>query len=397
MTQLTLDQLRQACSRGGASVLTVVTELAPAAGEHAGVAPARYVSGSKPTYAFETRFVDGEPVTVTMLDQKASSINRVEDGIAQEIEAGDPLLCRLPRIVVTYPDRSATCYQLPHRAFDGHVRAGTVDGVPVTAHPAYVAARNCTAADARALLEMSPVSIVFGAWDSTRASHQVRFRSALVGEVIGVLADQSPLGRQIDPRGAARVDDISPSVRLEGKDMAALVDQQASELSSKNADRIRAEAKKGKGLVSGAALGLGSIPPSLDGLGLVSCRRIIRSQVLSFSALRQLRFGAGVEGDVACRVLLAALALHGVAVANEELLLRANCDLVEKGAPVVRIDGRNGAEIELDALTRDQTSALLHAAMEEASDKAGIRWEGQLFEITGNPLIAGGISADPEE
>lgn len=394
--KLSMEVLESACAPGGASVLTVVTELKPAAGEHAGVAPARYVTGSKPTYAFETRYVDGVAASTVVLDGKASSINRVEAAIAQAIEAGSDALTKMPRMLVRYPHQAAADYELPHRAFDGHIRAGSVDGHPVTDDSKYQAARNSTASNARALLEMSPVSVVFGAWDSTRASHQVRFRSALVGEIIGILADQSSEGRNLAPRGAARVDPISPSVRLSGADITTLADQQQSELSVKTFDKIQAEAKK-KGKVSGSSLGLGSIPPSLESPGLVACKRIIRSHVLSFSALRQLRFGAGPEGDVACRALLAALALHGLALANEELYLRANCDLTEASDPVVKLDGRNGVTRELESLTHEITEPLLAEAIQLAKAKAGISWEGQVFEVEGNPLIAGGMTADVEE
>jgi CRISPR-associated protein Csb1 len=53
-------------------------------------------------------------------------------------------------------------------------------------------------------------------------------------------------------------------------------------------------------------LGLGGIPPTLDTLAGVACIRIIRSDVLSFATLRQIRFGADAEGNAACRALLAA-------------------------------------------------------------------------------------------
>lgn len=51
--ELTFKMLLEACSPGGASNLSVTTELEPAAGLHAGVAPARYVRGNKGTYAYE--------------------------------------------------------------------------------------------------------------------------------------------------------------------------------------------------------------------------------------------------------------------------------------------------------------------------------------------------------
>lgn len=396
-TALTLQTLLDACAPGGASVLTVVTELAPAAGLHAGVAPARYVSGTQSTYAFETRFLDGEPVSVTMLDGKSSALNRVEDAVVGAIRDGQTPLASTPRFVINYEAFSAMDLELPHRAFDGHLRAGTVDGKPLTQDARYRAVRDATPADVRPVLTTSPASCVLGSWDSSRASHQARYRSALVGEVIGVLADQGPEGHIIAKRGGARKDDLAPSVRLSGKDMEALLSAQESELSSANVDRIRkAIAKAGKGTTSASPLGLGSIPPSLDTPGLVSCRRIIRSHVLSFATLRQLRVGGPLASDVAARALMAAWALCALAHANDELVLRANCDLVELEAPRVTLDLRQGRTEEITDFTSEHMDAVLSEAIEYANTVAGISWAGQEFHVTGNPIIMQGADADAD-
>ncbi|MEA5153442.1 type I-U CRISPR-associated RAMP protein Csb1/Cas7u [Raineyella sp.] len=399
--EFTYDRLAEACSPGGASVLTAVTELAPAAGPHAAVAPARYVSGNQATYAFETRYIDDAPSAVVLIDSKPSQLNRVEQALADAIRDQDPILVRTPRIVVHYPERDLADFEAPHRAFDGHIRAAMVDGKSVTQHPRYRAARDATPGDARALLTLSPVSLVLGAWDSTRRSNQGRYRSALVGEIIGVLADQSGNGTAVPKRGGARRDEIAPSVRVSPDDLDALVTAQEAELSPKNVEALRKaaeKARKGKqGTVSAAALGLGSIPPSLDTLGLVACRRIIRSHVLSFSALRQLRFGGPLEADVACRTLLAALALAALARANEELLLRANCDLVEVSAPEFKLDLRNGRAETIEPLDRGRSDALLTRAIDRAIDVAGIDWTGQVFEVVGNPIVHGGTIAEEED
>lgn len=398
MSDLTYTDLHQACQAGGASVLTSVTDLGSAAGPHAGIAPARYVRGRNNTYAFETRFIDGQAQSVVIVDSKASQLNRIEDAITLAIQEDDPALTKMPSMSVDYGAFLEHDYGLPHRFTDGHIRFGTVDGHPTTDNPVYVAARNATPADAMPLLELSPVSLVFGSWDSTRKAHQARYRSCVVGEIIGVLADQTENGRDPSPRGAARKDDLAPSVQLSESDMLALLQTQEREMSAKTVERIKKEVKAAKSRkTSASVLGLGSIPPTLDALGLVSCSSIIRSHVLSFSALRQLRFGTNNEGNVACRVLLAALALHGIALADEELCLRANCDLVELAPPVVMLDGRRGTQRELTPLTRRVTEGILLEAIETASSKAGVRWEGQVFEVTGNPIILGGIDSDEDK
>ena len=53
MTALDLSMLTTACAPGGASVLTSITELVPAAGAFAGIAPARYLRGRNATYAYD--------------------------------------------------------------------------------------------------------------------------------------------------------------------------------------------------------------------------------------------------------------------------------------------------------------------------------------------------------
>ncbi|NDK89653.1 type I-U CRISPR-associated protein Cas7 [Gordonia desulfuricans] len=399
MTQLDLDMLTAACRPGGAAALTSVTDLTPAEGEHGGVAPARFVDQRNATYAYETRFVDDETAKVVLIDSKASQLNRVEVEIEKAIDDGIDPLSLTPRIAVTYGGGHREFdYTLPHRLYDGHIRAGSVEGAPVTQHPDYLAARNATTADVRPILELAPTALVFGGWDSTRKSRQGRYRSGLVGEVIGVLADQGPDGTTPPRRGGARVDPIAASVRLTGPQLKQLLDDQRDELSTKNVEKIEKDIKSSRsGRTSAAPLGLGAIPPSLAGLGLVACRRIIRSHVITFSALRQLRFGAGPDGDAACRALLVAYALAGLARADAELDLRANCNLREAGPTSVTIDARHGKTIDLEPLAIADADALLNASIENARSLAGIRWEGQVFEVTGNDLIINNADADTDD
>lgn len=398
MEELTLEALIAASRPGGAACLTSVTELEPAEGAHGGVAPARFVNGRGATYAFETRYIDGEAQSSVLIDSKGSQNNRCESEIARAIDDGVEPLAATPRIAVSYSDGTREYdYTLPHRLYDGHIRAGTVDGKPVTEHPDYVAARNATTADVRPILELAPTGLVLGSWDSTRKSRQGRYRSSLVGEIIGVLADQSPDGTEVPRRGGARVDPIAASVQLTSDQLKPLLEAQREELSPKLVDRIEKEIKSSKkGRISASNLGLGAIPPSLSGLGLVACRRIIRSHVLSFSGLRQLRFGSGPEGDAACRALLAAYALAGLARADSELELRANCNLREAGAAQVKLDARHGNSLELAPLTVESADRLLGEAIENARATAGIRWEGQTFEVEGNDVIIHNAEADAE-
>jgi CRISPR-associated protein Csb1 len=400
MSAITLDLLLHAAAAGGASCLTSVTQLEPAAGSHASVAPAKFASvtlnDKKGAYAYESRFLEGEARTAVLIDSKQSQLNRCEAALQQAIADGHPLLTRLPRVVVGYDrDGSAEEYSdlsLPHRIFDGHIRAGTVDGEPVTRLEAYRAIRNASPANARALLDASPVSLIFGCWDSSRSARQGRWRSALVGEIVGFCDSDRP-GR----RGGARMDPVGMQIELGEADLRALAERQRSDLSVKTYGKAVGEAARSKGKpVSASMLGLGGIPPTLDTLAGVACQPIIRSHVLSFATLRQIRFGAGAEGDTACRGLLAALALNALARSDAELFLRANCDLRECGPAVAEIDQRGGGRLSLEPLSIAAADDLLAQALAAAEQAAGVSWNGVVLRVSGDPAIVAGAAADDE-
>ena len=398
MSTITLQHLLDACSPGGASVLTSVTPLEPAAGPHASVAPAKFLEGkgrtAKPVFAYERRFWDGEAVTAVLIDSKQSQSNRLEAAVSAAIADQDPVLARTPRIELRFEDGQVySDMDLPHRAFDGQIRAGTINGEPATAAQEYRELRNATVADARPLLERSPITLLLGGWDASRKTHAGRYRSLLVGEIIGILSDQ---GR--DPevnqskRGGARIDPLGARIQLDQAEREAIADVQKSELSDKAYTN-----SYGKGGKS-SSLGLGGIPPSLEQLGGVTCRAIIRSHVLSFAALRALRFDSPTsEGDVACRALLAALALNGLARSDAELLLRANCDLVEAGPAVVTLDKRYGQKENFEPLSIEQAQELLSAAIDNAVQAANLTWDGSILVVEGNPTILAAAADDAQD
>lgn len=394
MQSIDLVLILAASSAGGPSCLTSTTELAPAAGRHASVAPAKFaISGQRGgAYAYERRYLGDDVRDAVVIDSKQSQLNRVEAVLDQAIEDGHPTISRLPRVELRYEREGAeerySDLTLPHRVFDGHIRAGTVDGAPTTQTPTYRAVRDATAADARALLDVSPVTLVFGGWDASRRSRQGRWRSCLVGEVIGFCSGQRP-----DKRGGARVDPVGMETVVPAAVLMGMAEGQKDELSPKLYEKIRKEADKGKPM-SASPLGLGGIPPSLEQLAGVACDRIVRSHVLSFAALRQIRFGAGTDGDAACRALLVALALNGLTRSDAELYLRANCDLVEAAPTTVTIDRRGGEVEQVEALTIESADELLADALRHAEGAAGIRWDGPALRVEGKPEVLAGAVDD---
>lgn len=319
LSSFSYQHLIAACRPGGASTLSVGTELAPAGGTHAAISPARRAGRGPSAIAHETRLIDGHPTATVVIDDHQSQVRRVEATILQGIRDQHPVLSRVPRLQVCY-EGGRTVYtdlELPQRIFDGHVLTGSIDAHPAIAHPVYRTARQSTPENARALLELSPGSLVFGAIDATRDAGQSRFRGVLSAEIIGVLVDGAPTD-------------------------------------------------------------------SRAGVETVCCTRIIRTQVLSFAALRQLRFDSGPAGDEACRALLGAYVLAGLTRSNAELSIRANCDLVESGPTTLKLDARDGEFVELAALSIEQADELLERALVDAYREADITWRGQVLAVTGN-------------
>lgn len=380
---LTLDHLHAAAQAGGPSVLSSVTKLQPAAGPHASVAPARYLKDKTSTYVYEDRYIDGESVLTVLVDSKSSMGNRMEAALNDAIDADHPVLSRMPRIELTYWsgdwERRFRCLTLPHRAYDAHIRSGTVDGKPTTQNAAYVAARNSDPSDALAMTNMSLSTVAFGGWDSSRKSRQGRFPSLMVGEIIGVLANQS--GPQPAMHSGARVDPVAMGFELDKAGIERILSPQKDEYSPKLVKKAGLKASN---------LGLGAIPPQADGLAGIATREILRSHVLSFALLRRTRFGLPPQGDAAIRVLIAATLLNAMARSDSELYLRANCHLTEAGAPVVRLDQRQGKSIELAPITIRLADELLEQALAEAS-KHGVVWGGPTLNVEGNPTIFGAI------
>lgn len=404
MSTLDLDRLLAAVSPGGPSCLSSTTLLQPAGGAHAAVAPAKYQSraGGRDvaSYAYERRFLNGELRHTVILDSKQSQLNRAEAALQLAVDSGDGVWTRLPHVQVTYGKDTYTDLTLPHRVYDGHIRAGTIDGQPATQNTRYREVRDATPLNARALLETSPITLVYGGWDASRKARQGRWRSALVGEIIGFLAGDATRDPRPEPafRGGARVDPVGMQVKLDNADLTGLAVAQREELSTTLFAKTIGEAKKATKdkPASAAGLGLGGIPPSLEQLAGVACDHIIRTHVLSFATLRQMRFGAGPEGDAACRALLAALALAGLARADAELYLRANCDLVEAGPTAVQLDQRGGELLGVDPLSIDAADALLTGALQRAEETAGLDWHGRTLDVVGNPAVVRGAVADDE-
>jgi CRISPR-associated protein Csb1 len=65
--------------------------------------------------------------------------------------------------------------------------------------------------------------------------------------------------------------------------------------------------------------------------------------------------------------------------------------------PVTELDARYGRVVSLDPIDIETADALLSEAIAHARSAAGIIWEGQVFEVTGNELVVDNADSEAEE
>lgn len=63
---------------------------------------------------------------------------------------------------------------------------------------------------------------------------------------------------------------------------------------------------------------------------------------------------------------------------------------VEQDAPVIVLDERHGRQARTEEFSPAEGDASCRRPWTLAVDVAGVRWEGQEFHITGNPLVSAG-------
>lgn len=121
--------------------------------------------------------------------------------------------------------------QLPHRGFDGHIRVSSYEGESTSKAEPYANARNSTLENLLPLFDLSPETVIFGGWDSTRSKNQLRIPSILVGETYAVLAEQNE-----DPaihRAGGRVDPVGASINVDSKNDRVKIVGDSVDLSDK--------------------------------------------------------------------------------------------------------------------------------------------------------------------
>jgi CRISPR-associated protein Csb1 len=369
--------------RGGAATLSHPARYAVAGG--AIVAPARYAGRAGSEFVFETRWIDGAFRRTALIDSKGSQSNRSEDGLLAARRDGPPASL-MPVIEVRYPSRSLLDLELPHRAFDSHIRAGEQDGVPVVQLDWYRALRDATPADLSPVFTVSPATLAFGGWDSSRKRGQLRLRSLYVSELFGVVDDGDDV---LSRRTGARIDPLGQDFHIAPDEYEALLDRQRDQMSDTTVKKLEGElaaARKRDKTLSASALGLGGVPPGTQSPFGVSVPEVRRARTYSLAGLRRLRFGGSAEEDVAARAALLGVLLLGAAYADVDPDIRAYCDV---SAPRGRVF-LDDEEVDLD-LSPEACTAFLADAIDRLP--ARLAWTGQVATVDGAASLDRGAVA----
>jgi CRISPR-associated protein Csb1 len=361
-----------------------------------------------PRHVYERRRVQGEQNTngeetkseekwCVLLDSVQSQANRLEECLLAAIDEG----VSIPHVLVDFGKAGLdgvtriTSLDAPHRVYDAILRDSLLDGEPFMESAVGQRLAKAKAEDASALLETSPTALLFGAWHSTGEGGGLgaKFARCLISEIVAidvpvekVVVNQRTgeidtrtagrrTGSRIDPLGILNKVKIyqakdDPNDWTPREDLAAT--------KGANKEPVLYSGKSGKpGRAS--LINHGNITPSVAPLG-ITCDHAEHSFVLSFAALRRLRFGGG-EKDAAGRSLLAALGL--VALAEQDArgyALRSRCDLVCEGRAPLELVRPDGAT-EAIALDRKAARALYKEAFETART-AGLALSAEPLSLT---------------
>jgi CRISPR-associated protein Csb1 len=340
---LTYDTLVRAVE-GEHAALRVITRLVPAGGEGDKVFPPSYPNGP---YLFEPRWINGEEVQCVLLNSVQAEANRMEDALL-EARTHDGVV--FPNIEVDFSGTDfaelgcISVLSTPHRIADAIIRDSAL---PINGRDVRFAESDpgqkfigSSPRNATGLLAVSPTSVLFGVWDSTRFGAGVtgaRFQRATASEIIGVRAIKGRYAfARIDPLGIQK----EAAIIYMAPDGDWTIDE--SEAARKNGKLILM--KRGRGEAG---------KPSVINHGNVTSQGIpergvsisygLQTTVLSFAALRKLHFPdengqATPSRDAAARAYLAALGVLAIALLLETGYdLRSRCVLrpVERTAELI--------------------------------------------------------------
>ena len=398
MPELTFERLRAAVA-GDAVALRSRMTLHPAGGEGDKVFPPTYsVEGrAEHQYAVEERQVgDGEKLrTTVLLDSVASQANRAELALLDGWERGE---LAFP---VPYVDFAAageipeydklTVLEAPHRLADAIFRDSLLDGTLFRLSDIGRAITDATPRNATDLFRYSPTSLLFGMWDSTgpKGGLGSKFQRAYVSEIVGFdAAIGRKVGGRIDP---LQITKVAAEDRVFNSADPGEVWTDDPPLAETDKKGVPVPASRGKSGEAGqpSKINHGNIVPSIDPLaGGVTISKAVQTTVISFAALRRLRFrGFDREAETAARTAIAALGIAAIAYQYEnDFDLRSRCLLLPAHAPRLELLRRDGSAAEAVDVDRANAARIL-ARAQEAAGQSEIGWSTEEISLAPAPKL----------
>jgi CRISPR-associated protein Csb1 len=404
VTELTHALLSEAV--GGAYVaLRATVTLQPAGGPGDKVFPPSYgvENNAENKYAVERRMVDGQPIDTVLLDSVASQSNRKELALLEAWRDGD---LKFPNPYVDFSDTDGladldiiSVLQAPHRIADAIFRDSMLDGTLFRLSDVGQAVTDATPASATALFRYNPTALLFGMWDSTgpKGGLGSKFQRALVSEIVGVnVATGKKVGSRIDPLGVQLNAGPVFESRTDGAEWTLdEADAVKEKDKPKPFDRKGVSDKPGRP----SMINHGNFKPSIDArAGGVTIDHAKQTTVISFPALRRLRFPIGSDGtpipadrrkeaEQAARTAIAALGVAAIAYQYEmDYDLRSRCLLVPVEAPRIELVPRDGSAPTSVELTTEQVRRLVADAAAAAAS-AGLGWHDDVVRLEPAPKL----------
>ncbi len=356
-------------------------KLQPVGGKGDKIFPPTYpgeVRNAPPRHVYERRRLNGQDVCCVLIDSVQSQANRLEECLLEAIRDG----MSIPHVVVDFSEADLdgitriTSLDAPHRVYDAILRDSQLHDVPFMESNEGKRLAKAKAEDASAILEMSPTALLFGAWHSTGEGGGLgaKFARCLVSEIMGI--DVPVEDVVVNQRTGES--DIRTAGRRTGSRIDPLGVLRKVEVFKGESgwSTIKADAGKNAKQARPSEINHGNIVPSIQPLG-ITCDYAEHNFVLSFAALRRLRFG-GTEKDRAGRALLAALGLLALVEQDARgYALRSRCDLVCDGRAPLELVHPDGTTQPVE-IGRAVASTVYQRAFESA--------QGVGFGLSAEPL-----------
>ena len=397
MPKLTFERLHDALAGDSVALRSRIT-LQPAGGEGDKVFPPSYsVDGrAEHKYAVEERRTGDKTSMTVLLDSVASQANRAEMALLEGWEEGE---LRFPVPYVDFSDDNGvtdydklTVLDVPHRVADAIFRDSLLEGTLFRLSHVGRAITEATPRNAMELFRYSPTSLLFGMWDSTgpRGGLGSKFQRAYVSEIVGI---DVAVGRKVESRiDPLRIEKVAPEYKVFNSAEEAEVwttDPKEALMDTKGNPAFASRGSESGEAGQPSKINHGNIVPSIDTqAGGVTISKALQTTVISFAALRKLRFkGFGREAETAARTAVAALGVAAIAYQYEnDFDLRSRCLLLPTHPPRIEMLRRDGSAEEVVALDREAASDILSAAAKHASG-AGIGWEKDNIRLEPSPKL----------